>query len=331
MLLRVSNLQTWFHTESGAARAVDGVSFGVGQGEAVGITGESGSGKTATALSIMGLLPPASGELRPGSSIEYLGRELVGLPAREMRRVRGGEIAMVFQEPATSLNPVFTVGDQIAETARAHRGASRAEARRVAVALLQEVGFEDPARSARDYPHQLSGGMCQRVVLAMALAGEPRMIIADEPTAALDVTVQAQILALLGELRRRRGLAILLISHDLGVISEVCDRVLVMYAGQVVERGPVNGVLGGPSHPYTQALLDSLPRLGEGAPRLATIPGQAPDPVAWPEGCRFAERCPQSWEQCRENVPPLFEAPSPGVRASRCWLSEREGWRRGAP
>jgi oligopeptide/dipeptide ABC transporter ATP-binding protein len=320
-LLEVQDLKTWFTTDSGTARAVDGVSFSVSEGETVGIVGESGCGKTVTSLSLMGLIPRPPGRIVEGSSIRFRGTELTTLPPREFRALRGKEIAMIFQEPMTSLNPVYTVGDQIREALRLHRGLDRRAGRDAGVQLLREVGIPEPDRRFDEFPHQLSGGMRQRVMIAMALAGEPALLIADEPTTALDVTIQAQILGLLAELRTRRRMAILLITHDLGVVAEVCDRVLVMYAGQVVESGTVDDIFLRPRHPYTRGLLDSLPRLEDRGRRLRPIEGTVPSPVNWPNGCRFRARCPQAWARCEGEAPPLVTLEGGGpARASRCWL-----------
>jgi peptide/nickel transport system ATP-binding protein/oligopeptide transport system ATP-binding protein len=329
-LLQVDNLRTYFETDEGVARAVDGVSFQVEPGEAVGIVGESGCGKTVTSLSIMGLVPDPPGRIQPGSSIRLKGRELVGLPPRELRRIRGNEIAMIFQEPMSSLNPVLTVGNQIAEALALHRGLKGSAARKAGVDLLREVGIPEPESRFDEYPHHLSGGMRQRVMIAMALSCEPGLLIADEPTTALDVTIQAQILDLLAALRARRGMALLLITHDLGVVAEVCDRVLVMYAGQVVETGRVEGIFAGPRHPYTQALLESLPSVTGEKVRLRPIRGNVPNPAAWPSGCRFRERCPYAWERCAESPPLLTANDGPPGHTSRCWL-EVEPARRLAP
>ena len=320
-LLEVRGLRTWFEGDGTVSRAVDGVSFQVEEGETVGIVGESGCGKTVTSLSLMGLVPDPPGRIVEGSSIRLGGRELVGRTNREMSRIRGNEMAMIFQEPMTSLNPVFTVGDQIREPLRRHRRLTRREAGRIAVELLRDVGIPDPERRSREYPHQLSGGMRQRVMIAMALSCEPRLLIADEPTTALDVTIQAQILELLRRLRQDRGMAVLLITHDLGVIAEVCERVLVMYAGQLVETGSVEKIFGDPRHPYTRGLLDSLPGMASGRKRLRPIMGTVPTPDRWPEGCRFRDRCPVAWDRC-EAAPPLLPVGGSALRHSRCWLEE---------
>jgi peptide/nickel transport system ATP-binding protein/oligopeptide transport system ATP-binding protein len=315
-LLAVRDLRTWFFTDQGVARAVDGVSFDVREGETLGLVGESGCGKTVTSLSILGLLPRPPARVMEGSSVRFCGEELVGAPEERLRRLRGSEIAMIFQEPTSSLNPVYTVGDQIAEALRLHRGLDRRAARAETVRLLEEVGIPEAARRADDYPHQLSGGMRQRVMIAMALSCGPRLLIADEPTTALDVTIQAQILELLDALRRSRGMAVLLITHDLGVVAEVCDRVVVMYAGEVVETGTVHEIFRAPAHPYTRALLESLPDVERFEQRLASIPGAVPSPTAWPEGCRFRERCRSAAAGCE--VPQALVALGDG-RAVRCW------------
>ncbi len=271
-LLEVTDLRTYFRTDAGVARAVDGVSFQVDRGEVLGIVGESGSGKSVTSLSIMRLIPEPPGEILAGSSIRLQGEELVGAPEKRMRQIRGNDIAMIFQEPMTSLNPVFPVGDQIAEAVRLHRGVGKDAARARAIELLGLVGLPDPETRVDVYPHELSGGQRQRVMIAMALSCEPDLLIADEPTTALDVTIQAQILDLLAELRRRLGMAIVLITHDLGVVAEVCDRVVVMYAGQVREQAPATSIFRDPRDPYTQGLLSSIPRLGQRA-GPGTLPG----------------------------------------------------------
>jgi peptide/nickel transport system ATP-binding protein len=330
-LLEVQELRTRFSTREGEVRAVDDVSFRIEPGEAMGLVGESGCGKTVTALSIMGLVPGPSGQVDPGSSIRLEGRELVGLPERELRRIRGRRIAMIFQEPMTSLNPVYTVGDQLQETLALHRGMRRGEARERGVELLREVEIGDPDRRFDQYPHELSGGMRQRVMVAMALCSEPDLLIADEPTTALDVTIQAQILELLADVRKKRGMALLLITHDLGVVAEVCDRVGVMYAGQMVEVGSVSEIFSAPGHPYTRGLLGSIPRIGDRRARLRPIEGVVPSPMERPGGCRFRERCPRAWERCRVESPGLLldggtPAPDPfPARAVRCWLQQGGG------
>jgi peptide/nickel transport system ATP-binding protein len=326
-LLEVTDLRTWFHTESGTARAVDGVSFHVNAGEVLGIVGESGCGKSVTALSIMQLIARPPGEIMAGSSMRFRGEELVGAREQRLREIRGDDIAMIFQEPMTSLNPVYTVGDQIGETLRLHRRVRKREAQARAVEMLQLVGIPNPGERINAYPHQLSGGQRQRVMIAMALACDPDLLIADEPTTALDVTIQAQILELLAELRSRLGMAMILITHDLGIVAEVCDRVLVMYAGQVVEHGTVGELFREPRHPYTEGLLAAVPRLGRQQETLAVIPGAVPSPTEWPVGCRFHARCPYGWDRCVREQPPLLQTRTDPDRVARCWLEEHPGRR----
>ena len=318
-LLRVHELRTYFYGEAGVARAVDGVSFEIGAGETVGLVGESGSGKSVTALSLLRLIRPP-GRIEPGSEILFEGRNLVALDERDMRSVRGARISMVFQEPMTALNPVFTVGDQIAEVVRVHKGGSKREAWDRAIKMLETVGIPAPAQRANEYPHQLSGGMRQRVVIAMALVMNPALVIADEPTTALDVTIQAQILELLGELQRQFGTSVLLITHDLGVVAETVTRVLVMYGGEIVEEAPVGELFAQAHHPYTEGLLNAMPRVGQERERLETIPGTVPPPTAWPSGCRFHDRCPYAWERCAADHPPLYQIGAGHV--SRCHLAD---------
>jgi oligopeptide/dipeptide ABC transporter ATP-binding protein len=317
-ILAVSDLRTYFHTDAGVARSVDGVSFTVGAGETVGLVGESGCGKSVTALSLLRLVRPP-GRIEEGSSIRFEGRELLDLPEGEMRRVRGNRIAMVFQEPMSALNPVFTVGDQVAEVARVHSNVSRREAWRKAVEMLALTGIPAPEQRAGEYPHQLSGGMRQRVLIAMALMMNPALVVADEPTTALDVTIQAQILELLADLQQRLGTSILMITHDLGVIAEVARRVIVMYAGEVVEEADVRTLFAVPHHPYTEGLMAAMPRVGERRDRLAVIPGTVPPPTDWPTGCRFHDRCPYAWERCAREHPPLYQIG--GGHVSRCHLA----------
>jgi peptide/nickel transport system ATP-binding protein len=307
-LLEVENLRTYFKTDAGEARAVDGITFTVEPGEVLGIVGESGSGKSVTSLSIMGLVPNPPGRIMEGSSVRLKGEELTTAPAARIRELRGAEMAMIFQEPMTSLNPVQRVGAQIAETVRLHRKVGKREARERAIEMLRLVGLPDPETRVDAYPHHLSGGQRQRVMIAMALACEPDLLIADEPTTALDVTIQAQILDLLAQLRERMGMAMILITHDLGVVAEVCDRVLVMYAGEIVEQGTVEQIFSDPRHPYTLGLLQSIPKLGQKLDRLAVIPGTVPSPTSWPAGCRFHTRCPYGWDLCVAEHPPLFGA-----------------------
>ncbi|HJU89956.1 MAG TPA: ABC transporter ATP-binding protein [Gemmatimonadaceae bacterium] len=326
-LLAVRDLRTWFRTSAGIARAVDGVSFDVGRNETVGLVGESGCGKSVTSLSILRLIQ-RPGSIEAGSSVEFEAKDLLALDEESMRRIRGNRISMIFQEPMTALNPVFTVGDQIAEVARVHARVSKAEAWKRAVAMLDLTGIPAAAERAHEYPHQLSGGMRQRVMIAMALMMNPALLIADEPTTALDVTIQAQILELLAELQSRVGMSILLITHDLGVIAEVTSRVLVMYAGQIVEEAPVHTLFAEPHHPYTEGLLQAMPRVGERRDRLRVIPGTVPPPTAWPSGCRFRDRCPYAWERCAAEHPPLYQIGAGHV--SRCHLAEEPERRRQA-
>src|SRR3712207_589219 len=308
-LLEVINLQTHFPTRGGLVRAVDGVSFHLDEGELLGLVGESGCGKSITALSVMRLIA-APGRV-VGGEIRFDGEDLLKAPEERLREIRGDDIAMIFQDPMTSLNPVYTVGEQIAEALRLHRKLNRAQAREAAVAAMREVAIPDPGRRVDDYPHQLSGGMRQRVMIAMALACDPKLLIADEPTTALDVTIQAQILELIDELRRTRNLAVLLITHDLGVVAEVADRVAVMYTGRIVEESPVGELFARPKHPYTEGLLRSVPKLTledvEKKERLETIEGIVPSPTALPTGCHFAPRCPHRMPRCTEGVIPLYE------------------------
>ena len=296
-MLRVRDLTVSFRTEQGIVRAVDGVSFDVAEGELLGVVGESGSGKTVSLLAVMGLITDPNATIT--GSISYRGRELLGLSAKEMRKLRGKEVAMIFQDPMTALTPVYTVGWQIAEQIRAHENVSQAAALQRAVDLLAEVNIPNPREAVNRYPHQLSGGMRQRVVIAMALSCNPALLVADEPTTALDVTVQAQILDLVRKLQKNHGSAIVFITHDMGVMAEIADRMMVMYAGRVVERGSKEDLFLSPRHPYTKALLDSIPPLsGEKPRRLKAIPGSPPNLVNRPPGCAFAPRCRQRFEKC---------------------------------
>src|SRR5512147_256129 len=308
-LLEVNDLRTQFPTRSGLVRAVDGVSFNLDRGELLGLVGESGCGKSMTALSVMRLISPP-GRIVSGE-ILFDGKDLLQLSDAEMRQMRGDDIAMIFQDPMTSLNPVYTVGEQIAEALRLHRKMSRKEARQATIEAMREVAIPDPARRINDYPHQLSGGMRQRVMIAMALACNPKLLIADEPTTALDVTIQAQILELMLDLKRRVGAAIVLITHDLGVVAEIAERVMVMYAGRKVEEAPVAELFRSPRHPYTQGLLGAVPKLGSSltgtARRLAEIPGQVPDLRKPITGCVFAGRCALATDLCRQYAPGLEE------------------------
>ena len=321
-LLRVENLRTSFQTEAGTLRAVDGVDLELRRGRTLGVVGESGSGKSVTALSLMRLIDPP-GWVHEDSRVLFEGRDLTALREDEMEAVRGKDISMIFQEPMTSLNPVFTVGDQIVEAVRIHERVGEKAAAARAVEMLQLVGIPEAGRRFSDYPHQLSGGMRQRVMIAIALSCNPKLLIADEPTTALDVTIQAQILELMKDLRDRLEMSIMLITHDLGVVAEMADDVAVMYAGRVVEQGPVADVFGSPQHPYTEALLHSIPLLGmTQAEPLKVIRGTVPSPLDWPEGCRFRPRCDYAFEKCVEQ-PPLFDV---GIQSSACWLC-RDGRR----
>lgn len=319
-LIEVKNLQTHFPTRAGLVRAVDGVSFHVDRGELLGLVGESGCGKSITALSVMRLIAPPGKVV--GGKIIFDGEDLLAVSEERMREIRGDDIAMIFQDPMTSLNPVYTVGEQIAEALRLHRKLSRKEAREATIAAMKEVAIPDPARRVDDYPHQLSGGMRQRVMVAMALACDPKLLIADEPTTALDVTIQAQILELLSELRRTRELGVLLITHDLGVVAEVADRVAVMYTGRIVEESPVEELFARPKHPYTEGLLRSVPKLtaehAAKVERLETIEGVVPSPTALPPGCHFAPRCSHRMPRCAAGHIPLYDLEG-GVRV-RCVL-----------
>jgi peptide/nickel transport system ATP-binding protein len=314
--LEVIDLAVTFSTDRGPLRAVDGLSLAVAPGRILAVVGESGCGKSVASLAVMGLLP---GSARIDGTIRLNGREIAELPADQRRRLRGPEMAMIFQEPMTSLNPAFTAGEQVAEVLRRHQGLSRAAAFDAAIAMLDRVRIPDAARRSRQYPHQLSGGMRQRVMIAIALACRPRLLIADEPTTALDVTVQAQILALLAELRQETGTAVLLITHDLGVVADHADEVLVMYAGRVAEHAPAARLFAHPEHPYTVGLLGAAPRLdaADRGGRLASIEGTVPDLLHPPPGCRFAPRCPFVLERCRQEAPPLRPM-GPGHLAA-CW------------
>ncbi|MFC3477759.1 ABC transporter ATP-binding protein [Halobacterium litoreum] len=304
-LLQVEDLQTAFFTDKETIRAVDGVDLEIGRGESVGIVGESGSGKSVTARSIMGLIESPGRVV--GGSIQYKGQELVGNSEKEWRQIRGGEIAMVFQDPLSSLNPVYTVGNQIKESLRLHQGMRGREATEKAIELLEDVGIPDAPRRVDEYPHQFSGGMRQRAVIAVALACDPDLLICDEPTTALDVTIQAQILELLENLKEERDLGIMFITHDMGVIAEVTDRVNVMYAGEMVESAPVEELFDNPKHPYTQGLLESIPSRNERGDSLTTIEGEVPTPNEPATYCRFAPRCPKAFDDCEQVHPVQVE------------------------
>jgi oligopeptide/dipeptide ABC transporter ATP-binding protein len=319
-LLEVNNLQTHFTTRAGIVRAVDGISFHLDNGELLALVGESGCGKSITSLSIMRLVSPPGKIV--GGEILFEGENLLTASDDRMREIRGNDIAMIFQDPMTSLNPVYTVGEQIAEALRLHRKLSRDQAYQAAIDAMKEVAIPDPSRRVDDYPHQLSGGMRQRIMIAMALACDPKLLIADEPTTALDVTIQAQILELLDELRRTRNLGVLLITHDLGVVAEVADRVAVMYTGRIVEESPVEELFIRPKHPYTEGLLNSVPKLSAShigkAERLSTIEGTVPNPAALPPGCHFAPRCSHRMPRCTEGTIPLYQLE--GTVKVRCVL-----------
>jgi oligopeptide transport system ATP-binding protein len=316
-LLEVRGLRTEFGTDSGVVHAVNEVSFHVDAGEVLAIVGESGSGKSVTMLSVMRLIKQPPGRIVAGEVL-LDGRDLLGLDAEQMRRVRGSTIGMIFQEPLTSLNPVFTVGDQVDEAIRAHGSVSRGAARARTLELLAQVNIPDPGRVARAWPHQLSGGMCQRVMLAIALACHPRLLIADEPTTALDITTQAQLLELIRRLQSELDMAVIWITHDLGIVAGLADRVLVMYAGRVVETAPVDELYANPVHPYTQGLLACIPRIdGERGATLMSIPGAPPDLVQPPPGCPFTPRCGYAHDRCRTDEPPLERVSAEHLRA--CW------------
>ena len=321
IVLDVKGLRTWLHTASGVVKAVDGVDFHVRKGETLGVVGESGSGKTMMSLSLMRLLPKPAGRIVAGQVL-LNGEDLLAKSEREMRAVRGGQISMILQDPQTSLNPVYTIGNQLIE---AIRTGSAADARMQAEQLLRRVNVAAPQRRMKDYPHQMSGGMKQRVVGAIAIAGAPQLIIADEPTTALDVTIQLQYLKLLRDLQRQTGMAIIFVTHDFGVVARMCDRVAVMYAGRIVEQGPVRDIFNNPSHPYTQALLASVPRIDEKIERLYSIEGQPPLLTDLPPGCRFAPRCAYAAQMCRDAYPSSY-AIAAGHTAD-CWRHD-PSWNR---
>ncbi|WP_287373148.1 ABC transporter ATP-binding protein [Prosthecochloris sp.] len=315
-ILEVKNLKTYYSTDNGTARAVDGVSFSLQRNRTLGIVGESGCGKSVTALSIMRLVPMPPGYFA-GGEIFWKGSDLLKISEDEMRKLRGNDIAMIFQEPMSSLNPVYTCGNQIVEQILLHQDLSGKEAKRLAVEMLRHVGIPNPSERFGAYPHELSGGMRQRVMIAMALSCNPALLIADEPTTALDVTVQAQILELIGKLQADTGMSVILITHDFGVIAELCEDVLVMYASKVVEEGRVSQIFSDPLHPYTKGLLKSIPRIGSKQQRLNVIEGNVPSATRLPDGCRFANRCPLADELCRK-VEPQLEEYDPGHKAA-CW------------
>lgn len=324
-LIELKDLQTFFYTEDGVVRAVDGVSFDIKPRETLGVVGESGCGKSVTALSVMGLVPIPPGKIEGGQILYQRNGSPVDLTqfdpkGKEMRSIRGNEIAMIFQEPMTSLNPVFTIGNQIIEAITLHQNVDKKEARKRAIQMLDEVGIPIPEQRVDEYPHQLSGGMRQRAMIAMALSCNPAMLIADEPTTALDVTIQAQILELMDDLQEEFDTAIMFITHDLGVIAETTDRMVVMYLGKLVETGGVHDVFLNPKHPYTQGLMESIPSLDVDRGRLNPIKGVVPDPYEVPEGCSFRTRCPYEMAICRQKEPPLADLGS--GQASACWLEK---------
>jgi len=319
-LLELRRLSTHYVSARGTrvTRAVDDVSLVLDQSQTLGIVGESGSGKTTLALTLLRLLPPAARIV--SGEIFFEGADLLKKSDAEMRRIRGKRIAMILQDPMASLNPLFTVGDQVAEPIRVHEGASRRSAWNRATELLKAVRIAAPETRVREYPHQLSGGMRQRIVGAIAISCEPRVLIADEPTTSLDLTIQAQYLKLLRDLQRSHNLALIFITHNLGIVAKMCDQVAVMYAGRLVESGPVKQIYNAPAHPYTRALLESIPRVGDNRKRLTAIDGQPPDPSAPPPGCAFHPRCPNAMDRCRSEAPPEFRVAD--AQTSRCWLSD---------
>lgn len=321
-ILEIKNLHTYFYTDSGVIKSVDGVDIELREGTTLGIVGESGSGKSVTALSVMGLLMGTTGKVAEGE-ILFEGRDLTKLDDEERRKMRGEKISMIFQEPMTSLNPVMKIGDQITECILMHNNISKQEAWDKAVEMLKLTGVPRVERMMKEYPFQLSGGQRQRVMIAMALVCKPKILIADEPTTALDVTIQAQILDLMENLKQKTGTSILFITHDLGVVAEVCDDVVVMYSGRVVEKGDVRSIFASPSHPYTKGLLASIPKLGECAEELESIPGNVPNPKYMLQGCKFAPRCSCAFDKCREEEPGFYDVGEGHM--SRCWLCEKKG------
>ncbi len=318
-LLEILDLHTRFKTDDGMVTAVDGIDISVSKGESLGIVGESGCGKSVTSMSIMRLLksPPA----KIDGKILFQGKDLLTMPMDEMRKIRGNEVAMIFQEPMTSLNPIFTCGRQISEAIRLHQGLSKAESHKKAIEMLRLVGISLPEKRVNEYPHQLSGGMRQRVMIAIALSCHPKLLIADEPTTALDVTIQAQILSLIKDLRNELGMALMLITHDLGVVADMTKRVIVMYAGQVVEEADVHSLFKKPLHPYTIGLLNSIPKMDQKAEELKIIPGVVPHPLEMPKGCRFSPRCEHAMDICRQKCPELIKIDD-GISV-RCWLRDK--------
>lgn len=305
-LLSVKDLVIEFNTDRGLIRAVDRISFDIFEGETVGLVGESGCGKSITSLSILGLIPSPPGRIGAGSSIKYQGKELVGLPEEQLRLMRGHDISMIFQEPMTALNPVFTVGNQMMEVIMRHKKVNKKEALKMAIKMLEDVGIPAPEKRVHNYPHQMSGGMRQRVMIAMALSCNPHLLLADEPTTALDVTIQAQVMDLMGDMQKKQNMAVILVTHDLGVVAEFCQRVIVMYCGHIAEVGTVDQIFNHPQHPYTKGLLASIPRVLEKKVEfLPTIEGTVPDLGNLPAGCRFADRCERATEECNAKPPQL--------------------------
>lgn len=324
-ILEIKDLCVEFKTVEGTVQAVDHLSYSLHKGEKLGIVGESGSGKSVSSLAMMQLIPNPPGKIT-GGEILYKGRNLVKASEKEMQKIRGNEISMIFQEPMTSLNPIIKCGKQIAESLRLHRGMKKKEAMEEAVRMMKAVGIANPEVRAHEYPHQMSGGMRQRVMIAMALACKPQILIADEPTTALDVTIQAQILDLIRDLNESMGTSVVFITHDLGVVSELCDTVIVMYTGHIVEQAPVRELFENPKHPYTVGLLNAIPRITKERSPLETIEGMVPNPTERIEGCSFSPRCPHATERCRKENPPVRQLS--GTRAVRCWLyadKEKEG------
>lgn len=319
-LLEVKDLRTeFFSSKTSSVTAIDGVSFSIKKGEILGLVGESGCGKSVTSLSIMQLLKDTPGKVTNGEVI-FEGKNLLDMSKKEILELRGGKMSMIFQEPMSSLNPAMRIDKQLIEGIRLHTSLSKEEARKKAADILAQVGIPDPQRVLKNYPHQLSGGMSQRVMIAMAMSCEPQLLIADEPTTALDVTIQAQILELMRKIQKERGTSILLITHDLGVVAEMCSRVIVMYAGKIVEEAPVETLFANPTHPYTQGLIASVPKLGSGVKVLPSIPGSVPDLSSMPKGCRFAPRCKYATDKCREKEPELVTVNE--NQKCRCWLKQ---------
>ncbi len=320
-LLEIKNLRTYFKTEEGLAKAVDDLSFSINKGEILAIVGESGCGKSVTALSILGLVPSPPGQIEKGSEIIFKNKNILEASPGEMRSIRGNEISMIFQEPMTSLNPVYTIGNQMSEVFTVHRAMNKKEALKASIDMLKMVAIPSPEERVKAYPHELSGGMRQRVMIAMALSCEPSLLIADEPTTALDVTIQAQILRLILDMKNRISTSIMLITHNLGIVAEVSDRVIVMYAGRIVEQGGVRDIFKNPLHPYTQGLLKSIPRLGQRGKELQEIPGNVPKPSELPIGCKFAGRCTLREDRCDQSEPALIQMED--HHYARCVLLEQ--------